>query len=254
MYDLHIHSCLSDGILDIQEAINNSFSDMKIISFCDHEYIFNPSRYTVKSNGLRLVSGVELCCNIHGVAIEILGYNFWPDNKNLVDLVNEIRNKRNCLIKDILKSEKMDVEEELPFNIFRKDIRKYFVNKYGDYNIGWNKYNKEYVKICHEVSATEVINSIVTAGGIPVLAHPMESFKNMEAVKVEKLILDLDIGAVEVVTPKHTEEEIRFMRRIAKKYKLNASVGSDTHGQYSGNRNIYDIELNDDMFEWIRDM
>ena len=253
MYDLHIHSCLSDGILDIQETINNSFYGLNVASFCDHEFVFDPTKYAKRKNCIKLISGVELCCNINGVAIEILGYNFDTNNKEFKGLVKRLRNLRNNLLKSILEDEKIDVYD-LPYNIFRKDIKKYFIKKYGDYDNSWKKYNKEYKKICHSVAAEIVIENIRAAGGIPVLAHPMESFKGLDEKVIEKLILDLDINVVEMVTPKHTLYEIEFIRKILNKYGFGASVGSDTHGQYRGNMNRYNIDLQDHKFDWIRQL
>lgn len=164
MYDLHIHSSLSDGILDIQETINNSFDGLDVVSFCDHELIFDPTKYVKRNNYIKLISGVELSCNINGIAIEILGYNFDTNNKEFIELVRKIRNLRNSLLISILEDEKIDAYD-LPYNIFRKDIKKYFIQKYGDYDSSWKKYNKEYKKICHSVSAEVVIENIRIAGG-----------------------------------------------------------------------------------------
>lgn len=252
MYDLHIHSCLSDGTLDIQDAINNSFGDLEIISFCDHENIFNPDKYLKNSNNIKLISGVELCCNVENIAIEILGYNFDANNEEFELLVSKLRDLRNDLLRNILDFEKMDYAKDLPSNIFRKDIKKYFIKKYGNYNEIWSKYDEEYVRTCHSVSAEVVIESIKAAGGIPVLAHPMESFKGLNWKQIENLILALGVNAIEMVTPKHTKEEMEFIENIANRYNFNVSIGSDTHGQYTGNRNIYNINLRDFKFDWIR--
>lgn len=254
MYDLHIHSNLSDGVLDIQEAIKNFSKELQIVSFCDHEYIFNPTNYIIENRKIRLISGIELSCNIHGIAIEILGYNFDTYNPEMVDLVNKIRDLRNNFLKDILKKEHMENIYDLPDNIFRKDIKKYFINKYGTYEKKWRKYNEEYEDICHSVLADTVIRTIKNAGGLPVLAHPMESFKGINDVKIEKIILDMDINIVEMVTPKHTINEIKFINDLLDRYGYNASIGSDTHGEYLGNMNRYNINISDEKFDWIRQM
>lgn len=254
MYDMHIHSCLSDGILNIQETMNTLSGEMQVMSFCDHEYIFDPQEYTLKNNVTKFVSGVEICCNIQGVAIEILAYDFETENENFIKLVRKIRNKRNNLLKDILDIENISGIKNLPFNIFRKDIRPYFIKKYGSYSHGWNKYNRDYVKICHSVPAKEVIDVILKAKGIPVLAHPMESFKGLDEHRIEELIIDLGIDKIEMVTPKHTLKDINFIRSIVDKYDFSASVGSDTHGQYLGNMNVHNIDLQDSKFKWIKNL
>lgn len=255
MYDLHIHSKLSDGIIDIQDVINDStIKNLSVVSFTDHEKIFNPLEYSFDSLSTTFISGVELCCNIDGIPIEILGYNFNPQNHYLNKLVNKIRDMRKMFILNVLETEKMEITEDLPKNVFRKDIKKYFVTKYGDFSSGWEKYKKVYSKTCHSIDANNLIYHIKQAGGIPVLAHPMESFKNVDEKRIEKIICSLDLDIIEMVTPKHTMNDMQLLKNIIDRNNLSASVGSDTHGRYIGNCNVNNIDLTTQEFAWIKQL
>ena len=70
------------------------------------------------------------------------------------------------------------------------------------------------IKIYHSVGAEEVIDAILSAGGIPVLAHPMESLRGYDEESVKKLIGSLGIRNIEFLTPKHTAEEVEMLERI----------------------------------------
>lgn len=153
MFDLHIHTNRSDGVIDINAFISNGFSDMRVISFCDHEIIFDPQKYVNANEKVKYISGAEICCNISGIPIELLAYRFNPVNSELYYLIDSIKKIRNDFFKNVMKIEDFAIDDLITDNIFRMHIKNHFIDKYGSFELGWRKYSRHYVEQCHSVSA-----------------------------------------------------------------------------------------------------
>ena len=79
------------------------------------------------------------------------------------------------------------------------------------------------------MSLTEAIELILSAGGIPVLAHPGNNVKEDEELLHD--IVQAGIVGMEVYSSYHTPEQIQFYSRQATKYDLIKTLGSDFHGK-----------------------
>lgn len=253
MFDLHIHTNRSDGVIDIASMMNSDLDDICTVSFCDHEAIFDPKKYITRNKYVKFIPGVEICCNVNGIPIELLGYNYNPENFEICNIVDYIKKLRNDFLNEIIDYEDFVIDEVLPNNVFRMHIKKYFIKKYDSFERGWNKYAQNYVEICHSVNANDVLNAIKAANGVVALAHPMPSFgRNVDDLIDSLRVLHID--AIEMVTPKHSFNDITKIKQISKEFKLMPSVGSDTHSEYKGNLNSFNIDLNDDIFSWIKQL
>jgi len=246
MIDLHIHSVHSDGDLDIQYAISALLDNYSLASFADHEHIFNPSRYTL-NNSTRYITGVELCCNANGVPIEILGYNFDPLDKELRKVIESIRARRRKIIVAILADNGIPVNK-LPENPVRKSIDLSVFDL--DPSTFWKSYSDVYHNTCHSLDVQSIMHCVFKAGGIPVLAHPMESFRGQSEESVENKIKAIGIETIELLTPKHSPLEVAMLDRIIARNRLSASIGSDSHGTCL-NRTTVAYSLHDQKFSWI---
>lgn len=246
--DLHIHTKYSDGKIDIEDSFHHLYSKYKLISFTDHENIFDPSKYYVNSS-TKYLSGVEICCNHMGQNIEILGYNFNVHNKEMIEIVNKVKNLRVSIIKEILMRNGFMVQN-LPENPFRINVP---LPEYIDSKAFWEKNNYEYKEQCHSVPASTIISAIVNARGIPVLAHPMESLASFSAKSVERFILSLGIDTVELITPKHSKEDVALIGDIISRNHLYASVGSDSH-QARLNNIVHPYNISEKQYAWIQNI
>jgi len=250
MIDLHIHTTFSDGKLDLIDSQKCELAEYKILSFTDHEYIFDPDEYEFINSKARFVSGVEICCNIDGIYIELLGYNFNAKHPQIQEIVSSARNLRINVYKDILQKNKINIEK-IPQNPFRKDIN--IICKNIDKVSFWEKHNAEYKNVCYSIDYRDVINGIQKAGGTVVLAHPMESFKDKHEKDVENLIKKMEINTIEMITLKHNINDVVLIGRIIDKYNLQASIGSDTH-TIDILPQIYKYNILDRKFQWLNDL
>lgn len=246
--DLHIHTKCSDGKIDIEDSIPNLYSNYNLIAFTDHENIFDPSKYHINGS-TKYLSGVEICCNHNGQYIEILGYDFNAQNKEMIEIVNKVKKLRVSIIKKILNRNGFNIQN-LPKNPFRFNVP---LPEYIDSKDFWRKNNIEYKEQCHSVPASTIISAIVNAQGIPVLAHPMESLAGFSAQSVEQFILSLGIDIVELITPKHSKEDVALIGDIISRNCFYASIGSDSH-QERLKKIVHPYNINEKQYEWIRNI
>lgn len=81
----------------------------------------------------------------------------------------------------------------------------------------------------------------------------MESFSGNLNALIDSL-KKMHIDAIEMVTPKHAYDDIILIQQLSEQFGLLPSVGSDTHFEYRGNLNKFNIDLNDEMFSWIDEL
>ncbi len=245
--DLHIHTSCSDGTINLINEGNSCFAGYDLIAITDHENLFNPREFDFANCKAKFIPGVEICCNYWGAYIEILGYDFESENENLSDIVSYVRNQRILAMDTILKNNNV-TDYHIAGNPFRINVQlPYHIDK----RKFWKQNEVEYKKIYHSVGAEEVIDAILSAGGIPVLAHPMESLRGYDEESVKKLIGSLGIRNIEFLTPKHTAEEVEMLERIIIYYDLSASIGSDTHKSVLSSI-PFEYDLKKRYFMWIQ--
>jgi hypothetical protein len=84
-------------------------------------------------------------------------------------------------------------------------------------------------------SAAEAISVIKNAGGVPVLAHPLRY--GMDIRQTEQMVAALQtegLLGIECYYSSHSQFEQDSLLRLAKKYRLYSSGGSDFHGGFDG--------------------
>ena len=94
-------------------------------------------------------------------------------------------------------------------------------------------------------SLETAIELIRAAGGVAVLAHPGPSHTNDEIPRM----VDAGLQAIEVHSPKHSNKEIAAYRRLAEKYALACTAGSDCHGMEGKRRLLGTVRLAADELE-----
>jgi predicted metal-dependent phosphoesterase TrpH len=78
----------------------------------------------------------------------------------------------------------------------------------------------------------DAIGRIRAAGGVPVVAHPVQlrTSNDAQLQQVIKDLVDLGLGGIEVVHSDHGEAEVERYTRLADRYNLVKTGGSDFHG------------------------
>lgn len=244
--DLHIHTSFSDGSLNPREIVEEAKKNkIAAVGITDHDtmegVIFTKN---IEPCGVEIVPGIELGTDYEGKEIHLLGYYCDPENPALEKTCEIIKESRYDRIKKmILKLQKMGVDIK-----FDDVLKQAGGDMLGRPHLALAVCQKGYCKTPAEVFAKyignncqayveryrlklkEAIDIICEAGGIPVLAHP----GLYKADKFLPSMIGLGIRGIEVFHPEHSFLDVRRYIKIADKYKLLITGGSDFHGKAVG--------------------
>ncbi len=254
--DLHIHTCYSDGDMRPEEVVDRwKAAGYKMIAITDHDEIEGSriaSSYA-KGRGIIVISGIEFdSCDEMSDEIHILGYNIDYDNENLKRALSDIklwRAKRNDEMLEALckLGYEITVDDLIEVNdgnfIGKPTFAKVMLDKgyVSSISEAFEKVFtvepsiKSIVKKTH--SSEYIVKLIHDAGGIAILAHPMEQKRSDESTEdfYRRIIKFMDcfraygIDGIECSHPSATEEEEHALREYAAIYKLKTTTGSDFH-------------------------
>lgn len=252
--DLHTHSNYSDGELSPHELIVLAKQrGIKTIAITDHDTILGNKEIAQEAfemEGIKIIPGIELSAKTDKGRMHILGYNIDLNNIALNNRLFEMRNNSINSVLSVIEQIKKD------YNIyFSYDEIKDLINSNG--NLGRPNVAKLCVKNGHAtgiqdafdkylidaykktrsinkgLTYQECIELILTAGGIPVLAHPNTLKRSDEELSVLiKNLINVGLRGIEVYHSNHSEEEKNKYLSIAKEYDLLISGGSDYHGPF----------------------
>jgi len=245
--DLHIHSTFSDGTMSPGELLDFAGrKGLKAISITDHDTVDGVLNFAdKKKDGPELVPGVEIGADFGGVTIHILGYLFDPENralgKKLVRIQGE-RKERNRQILLLLK--KMDIvvsgadlcrvsklgqtgRPHIAAVLLKKGIVKSVEEAFRRFlRQGAAAYVPRFV-----YGAEEVFDMIRQAGGIGVLAHPLQLRRaGLDLDMAVRDLVQLGLDGIEVFYPTHSKKTRIALNNYADKYDLVMTGGSDYHG------------------------
>lgn len=256
--DYHIHSYYSDGELSPKQIVDRWFEKgYKLISITDHDGIdgsIEGYEY-VKANNIdiQLIPGIEFDSEDElAPEIHILGYGFDYKNAELKDALSKVtiwRAVRNDKIHKVIK--------DLGYDVSLDDLEAVNGGRYtGKPTFAQALINKGYFKSISEVfdklldanedidsikkeklSSKEVIDVIHAAGGIAIMAHPMEYIRKDEnieeympsLVQLMGKMVEYGIDGIECVHPSATHIETLWLEECAKKNNLVMTNGSDFH-------------------------
>ena len=248
MIELHSHSTHSDGTKTPSELLNIAKEkEISVYSITDHEDIEGSKKLiSLPHDGITIYSGVELNAKVDKGQMHILGYNIDLDNKQLNKRLKELKLNAIHNLMLYVKQLKEDYGIELP----KEDIEN-IINKEG--NIGRPLLALLLVKYGHcktvaesfenllndrkirdqkmWITKEECIKLINEAGGVAVLAHPFTlKLSNEELEKELQELIKLGLKGIEIVHSKGKEDERIFYKKMAKKYNLITTGGTDYHG------------------------
>lgn len=266
LVDFHTHTTCSDGTLEPNELVKKAkLIGIEVLAITDHDTICAFREIDDKyadDLDITVIKGVEISVDYPTDSLHILGYNI-KDTETMERVLNELidyRNKRNELI-----LEKMN---KLGFHATMEELRKIakgdavgrphfarlMVEKgyVGSMNEAFDKYLKDggiFFVEKKRLKPQEAIELIKKTGGIAVLAHPYDilSGKNSEEDDMTflenfiKKLVDYGLDGLEAFYSRHTQNQTIDLIRIANKYDLLITAGSDFHGS---NRESVNLGMN----------
>lgn len=251
--DMHTHTNYSDGDLSPEKLIRLAIDKrIETLAITDHDTIegikkVNRNENIIVDSGIEIINGIELSAKTDKGRMHILGYD--------IDLKNKALNKKMIDLKDNSINSVLSIMEQIKrdygirfdyddikelvnanHNLGRPDLAKLCV-KYGYATSSQDAFDKYLIDAYNKTRQTskglqyqECLELIKNSGGIPVLAHP----KSLELSEKEFLILlkemiSCGLKGIEVYHSSHSKEEMNYYLKIANKYGLLISGGSDFH-------------------------
>ncbi len=275
MLDLHAHSTASDGTLSPTQLVSLAEKvGLTAVALTDHDTVEGlPEAIRAAANTrVELVPGVELSTQLDRGTLHIVGLFVDHQNDTLrsgLHQVMKMRNDRNPRLAARLAEIGLPVTMEEAEKISGTDVvgRPHFAAVMID---------KGYVKDLGEAFAKylgrdgsahvekarlapgRAIEFIRAAGGVPVLAHPDQT--NRKGDELDALVGELastGLGGIECFCSPYHSQMTTDYTRLARKYNLVRSGGSDFHGQPKPKiklgRGFGSLYVRDDLLGKIRE-
>ena len=253
--DLHVHSNKSDGSNTPEELVCMAITKgLSAFALTDHDTVDGIDEAMACADRLRsegvpnvpeVIPGIELSTEYQGKDIHLVGLyidhhsvSFRASLQEFVDSRTE-RNRKMCarLAKAGIDISYEKLVAEFPDSVLtRAHYAVYLVNHgyslskedaFSQYLGDHTKYFVPREKITPEMG----VSLILQAGGIPILAHPM--LYRMSDARLNELVARLQkagLMGLEAIYATYSQAEERQMRKLAAKYDLCISGGSDYHG------------------------
>lgn len=246
--DLHVHSTKSDGSYTPSELVDYAIQKgLTAFALTDHDTTdgIDEARKAAKGKPIEVIPGIEFSSEYGGRDIHIVGLyiDYQSDyfKRRLTNFVNGriIRNREMCrrLTEHGIPVAYEDLTAEFPDSVITRAHYAKYLLSHG-YTRSLKEAFERYIgDNCpcfvprKKITPMRAVEIILKAGGIPILAHPV--LYHMSNAKLDNLVCELkDVGLVglEAVYSTYSSSEERDMRRLAAKYDLCISGGSDFHG------------------------
>lgn len=262
--DLHIHSNISnDGDFSPAELMKMcSKAGIKTAALADHNSVRGVAEAIKEGEkfGVKVIPAIEIDCTYKEYNLHVLGYNIDYNNKifekiekNVFEQELKAGDKRMALVKeagiffDEEKVRKLSYDGTITGEMIGEAaiedernrenplITPYLEggirsnNPYVNFYWDWcSKGKPAYVPIKY-ITLKEAIDIIHKTGGKAVLAHPNNNIGMNE--EIFKEIATEGIEGVEVFSSYHSKENAEFFLKMAEKYNVSVTCGSDFHGK-----------------------
>lgn len=247
LIDMHVHTRFSDGKYKLEEVLALAHEKgIKKLVITDHDTIIKTKDISTLASkyDISVIPGIEISTSEK--KLHILGYNISDIELLETELLNyKRRNYFICLeLIELLKSNGFDISvEEVKDNIRRegsslldkREIVKVLIKKGYASNVKEAYDNiigrkaKYYIPIS-KITPSDAISLIISAGGLPVLAHPASLKLSKEELYYKVFdLMKSGLSGIEVVngiTPNRSDYE-----EVADTLGLLKTYGSDFHDE-----------------------
>ncbi len=241
--DLHLHSTASDGS-DPPETIaaHAAREGVEILALTDHDALDGIAalRGPAEEAGIRLISGIELSVNEHGLDVHVLAYGFDLENAGMLQAVTRWRDARRDRAKKMLAKLKglgiripLDDVEAIAGGgaLGRPHVAEALlrVGVVDSLNEAFQRFLGHHARAYvpkQTVPLDQAAAIVHEAGGVTVLAHPGTLNRDHYIEGWTQRGLD----GIEVWHTKHDASAVKRYRAMAARYGLLMTGGSDYHG------------------------
>ncbi|MCM8774904.1 MAG: PHP domain-containing protein [Candidatus Omnitrophica bacterium] len=253
--DLHLHTTHSDGSYAPAELIRYcKLKHLDCVAVTDHDTMssFGECQEEAHTQGIELVPGVEISAQFAPGTLHVLGYFVSSEHhelKYVLEDVQRARRERNPKIVQKLNEAGIEItlaeviqetygQTEIPpgKQLGRPHFANVLVTKgvVRDQEEAFCKYlakGKSAYVDKRRVRKEEAIRLIHEAGGVASLAHPVQMRLSAEDLEKEvDYLVNCGLQGIEVYSSCHRPEDIKLYLKLAKRFRLVATGGSDFHG------------------------
>ncbi|NLG05827.1 MAG: Cof-type HAD-IIB family hydrolase [Clostridia bacterium] len=248
MIDLHVHSNKSDGSYSPSELVDYAIEkNLSAFALTDHDTVAGLAEAVTYAKGknIDVIPGIELSAENEGKEVHILGLYICYNNQTLSDKLTEFqttRMERNEKMCQKMREAGLNITLEELVRVYpdavitRGLFAKYLVatGQIKSMEVAFERYIGDHGP-CYvpraKITPEQAIALIHEAGGIAVLAHP--PLYHMSMSKLDELVNRLKqagLDGIEGIYTTYHQGEERDMKRLAIKYDLLITGGSDFHG------------------------
>jgi len=239
--DLHIHSTASDGEYAPAEIVGMACSlGLEIIAITDHDTVggIDEAMEAAQRSGLDFIPGVEINAESKDESIHILGYYIDHRNESLLAELTKLSHSREWRARRVLEElaalgmplkwdrlleisggsliGRPHIAEAMVEQGYVSTIREAFDDYLGRGMPGYVQRPR--------LAPEEAIDLILSAGGVPVLAHPLGVLHLLPG------LLGAGLAGLETYYSGYSVEDIRVIASEARRHGLITTGGSDYHG------------------------
>jgi len=246
--DLHCHSTISDGALSPQDLVAHAAkSGVKVLALTDHDDMggLQAARKASSEHDISFINGVEISATWKRRTLHIVGLKIDSENSALKTALDKVRIGRDERAQEMAAGlAKIGIHGAYEGavaianqSILTRSHFAQFLVQSGHAKDVRTVFKKFLVKgkpgfVDHQwMTLEEAVSLINASGGSAVIAHP----GRYDLGTINMLLLmhefrSLGGAAIEVVTGSHTPPQFQQFAKIAHKFSLKCSIGSDYHG------------------------
>ena len=248
MVDLHVHTNKSDGQFSPRDVVRRAgLNGVTLLAITDHDSVdgLAEAEEAAANAGLNFIPGIEISVN-GSREMHLLGYYIDRNDIDIIRMNEEfaiLRDEREERIYAWLAEKKINITKEMVHENFsgRSVGRSHFARalvKGGyacDFTEAFRKYlttPEFYMLDRPKVSPEYGIDRIRKAGGVAVIAHPFTL--NLDADTLDAMLsklVDAGLQGIECYYSTCSKKDTDFYIKLARKYKLVVTGGSDFHGE-----------------------
>lgn len=247
--DLHVHSDKSDGTYTPTELVDYALQKgLSAFALTDHDTTDGLAEATAYAEGkpVEVVPGIEFSSENEGKDVHVVGlyikYDAPTFQARLQTFVDS-RINRNIKMCSNLQDAGIDITydklcAENPGAVITRAHYAAYLTKHNyvaNRSEAFAKYvgdNCKYYVPREKITPAQAVELILQAEGIPILAHP--PLYHMGNERLDALVGNLKqagLMGIEAFYSSYSNQDERDMLRLAKKYDLLLSGGSDFHGE-----------------------
>jgi predicted metal-dependent phosphoesterase TrpH len=248
--DLHVHSNASDGTDDPAEVMRRAaVADLDVVALTDHDTQAGLAEARAAlPDGLTLVPGMELSCQLNGRSVHLLGYLFDQEDPALCAETSQIRDDRTYRARamvDRMRELGADVTWEQVAAIAGGAVvgRPHLARALAAsgavatpadaFTADWIADGGRAFVDRYAPDLDRAVGLVRAAGGVPVLAHPRSPGYEIPD-EVIAALAGAGLCGIEVFHFDHDQSQRLRLTQLARSLNLIMTGGSDDHGSFNG--------------------